>query len=539
VFDARGNLLKKYNKKDLLSQANNTEFVDDSKIYYLKIIPPVSYPLTVETEYEIMYKGIINVPSFNLNGPSQSVQHSTYTLNYPESMQIDWKAYGIDIVPVKTEKDGKKNLFIEVKNWLPQAYEKSSGPASKQLPHVLFHTNKFKFDEYEGDLSSWKEYGLWLYKLNESTNNLSEAHKAEIQKLVAGLTEKEDKVRMLYGFLQQNFRYVSIQLGIGGLKSFPADFVHEKKWGDCKGLSNYLLACLKAVNIKSYVACINAGFDQPPVDPSFTHDGFNHVILCVPMEKDTIWLECTSQFNDFGQLGDFTENRNALLYTENGGVLVKTPVSKAENNVFSMQTTVVLEEDGSGIMEGQLHATGSFKYDLVRLALEKNDVQKEFLIKHVGFVTPDEYKVNFGDKKQIPYKTSLEMSLEKVPDFIAGSKMFIKPRMYQIWTESMPPTNKRVHDFIFENPVIKSDTTRYILPAGFVVESLPPTMEINATYGSYRCKYWYEEQSRTIFSTAYVTLTRNRIPPEKYQETREFIEKMKTAESKKLIIKKI
>jgi hypothetical protein len=78
-----------------------------------------------------------------------------------------------------------------------------------------------------------------------------------------------------------------------------------------------------------------------------------------------------------------------------------------------------------------------------------------------------------------------------------------------------------------------------VISEGFAVESLPPSLEFNCTYGFFRCKYWYEEQTRTIYSSASVTLTRNRIPPEKYQETREFIEKMKVAEGKKLIIKKI
>ncbi len=65
-------------------------------------------------------------------------------------------------------------------------------------------------------------------------------------------------------------------------------------------------------------------------------------------EKDSVWLECTSKTADFGVLGSFTENRNALLITENGGVLVPTPMSRASENVIRAYTTVDLKDDGSG-----------------------------------------------------------------------------------------------------------------------------------------------------------------------------------------------
>ena len=148
-------------------------------------------------------KGILNVPSYNLTGPFQSVQHSLYTLIYPGSMKIDWKAYGIDLVPVTKKKDGIRTLTMEVNNWPAQPYEESAGPPSKQFPYVLFHTNNFKYDDYPGDMSSWNSLGLWLYKLNESTNDLSEANKAEIQKLVAGISKKEDQVKILYSYLNK------------------------------------------------------------------------------------------------------------------------------------------------------------------------------------------------------------------------------------------------------------------------------------------------------------------------------------------------
>jgi hypothetical protein len=125
----------------------------------------------------------------------------------------------------------------------------------------------------------------------------------------------KDKVRFLYRYLQQNMRYVSVQLGIGGLKPFPAMFVDQKKYGDCKALTNYMGALLRAVNIPSCYAIVNAGTNAKPADPKFPDNVFNHVILCVPLKNDTTWLECTSNTQPFGQLGDlYRKPQRAVNY---------------------------------------------------------------------------------------------------------------------------------------------------------------------------------------------------------------------------------
>ncbi len=97
----------------------------------------------------------------------------------------------------------------------------------------------------------------------------------------------------LYNYLQQNSHYVGIQLGIGGWQTYDAIYVATKKYGDCKALSNFMISLLKEAGIKAHAVVIEAGEDQKDFDKDFAHDPFDHVICCVPLDKDTIWLECT------------------------------------------------------------------------------------------------------------------------------------------------------------------------------------------------------------------------------------------------------
>src|SRR6185503_18169122 len=194
-----------------------------------------------------------------------------------------------------------------------------------RYPHVSIVSDRFSHYGFEGDLSSWKSFGQWINTLYSGLDILPPDRQQFFTQLVKDASDNKEKIKRIYQYMQKNFRYVSIQLGIGGLKPFSAEFTDKKKYGDCKALSNYMKAALKSVGIPSHIAIINAEYNQEPVDPNFPANGFNHVILCVPGQNDSIWLECTSSTAAFGELGSFTENRNALLITDNGGVLVPTP----------------------------------------------------------------------------------------------------------------------------------------------------------------------------------------------------------------------
>ena len=536
LYDKDGKVIEKYKRKDLSSQAAGSGLVEDGNIFFL-MLTASSYPVTIEKDYTIRFKGLYKIPTFYFSKPFQSVEYSIFQLKYPASMKVNYKAFHINSQPQKNSTGNEEVVQWEARDILSARYEERSGPWVNSFPHLFFNADKIEFDGYPGNLSTWKEMGLWYNSLLKNTNRLSLSNQEDIRKLIEGVKSDRDKIKILYTYLQNNFRYVSIQLGIGGFKPFPADFVHENKYGDCKGLSNYMEACLAAVNIRSYSAWVNSGDDDTYIDPDFPYDGFDHQILVVPLEKDTIWLECTSNYNEFAHLGSFTENRYALILTENGGILVKTPVSKSSDNTISANTVVNIGAEGGASINTQFSACGEFKYTLVNLSRESSETHKQYAINNLGFNNPDEFNIQFDQKESKPYTCTIDQKMGKIYEFKAGSKMFISPRMYRIWQLKLNPVEKREQDFFLPNPLQKTDTTRFQLPDGFVVESLPKNKKISFSLGQYESRYWMDEKSGMVYSVASLVINTSAIKPALYEEARIFFDQVLEDGNQKIILK--
>ena len=102
--------------------------------------------------------------------------------------------------------------------------------------------------------------------------------------------------------MQSKSRYIFVALGIGGWQPMLPDEVQKKGYGDCKGLSTYMKILLDEAGIPSYYCKINSANSSVSFDEDFPKMGGNHIILMVPTEKGTIWLENTSQDIAFNHL---------------------------------------------------------------------------------------------------------------------------------------------------------------------------------------------------------------------------------------------
>lgn len=536
LFDANGQLQGKYRKKDLQMFAAGGDLINDYHVLYFAV-PATRYPVTIEYKYEIKTKGSLIYPSFDIITAGESVQHSEFTAAIAKPLQLRYKLRNTNLKPEIKEDDKYKIYSWTAKNLSAFRYEEGSLSGSSKYPMVQLAPTQFKYDEYKGDMSSWSSFGTYFNNLFKDHDKLSAEKIAFFKDLTKDAKTDKEKTALIYKYMQDNFRYVSIQLGIGGFVPFSASFTDEKKYGDCKALTNYMLAALKSIGIKSYAADINAGTNGAVVDVDFPVYFANHVILCVPFNKDTVWLECTSKTADFGVLGSFTENRNAVLLTEKGGILVSTPKSKAEDNVYACNTEINLQADANGKINQQIYTSGEYLQIMQYLLNEKNEKLKEFAVFNMGLKQPDVLSMApkvAGNARHY----QVDASYEKIPEFVAGSKMFLAPRIYKFWSKKLPKAENRTMDYYFDHPFILSDTTRYIIPKEFTVDALPKSKSIECEYATFTSSYSFDEAGSSVISTAKLVLKEHRIPAQKYADVKKFFDEVLADDSQRVVVKK-
>ena len=538
VYNESGIEISRYKKKDFKLEGtyDGVTLASDDKLYELDF-PVPGVPCTIETDYTLEVSGYIDIPSWYFGTPAESFKTSRYTLR--TAVPVNYKTYNSSVKPIITQDAGYTVYKWEMNNCPVPEREPGSYGSKIFMPWIDISPTQFSYDGYPGSLTNWKEFGKWSYPFYEEQNPFPEDRVNTFKMLVQEAKTEKEKISILYKYLQKETRYVSIQYGIGGFKPFPVSFAEKKKYGDCKGLTHYMKNILNAVGIKAYAALINAGANQLPVDPFFASSEFNHVILCVPLQNDTVWLECTGKQTLPGVLGNFTENRNALLITENGGVLVKTPASKSINNQWIAKSDVKVFDDGGALVHSRIFVSGEF-WDYIYSYTEaksKDDIKKA-LVNAFGYKAPDDLELKMLGDSSDGHLIEINLAYGQFFDFKAGAKLFFPIRHYKLNDETIKPAEERKYQYLFDFPYIKTDSTTYQLPAILKKESVPAAKEIKNEFVQYKNDVQLNEATLELKVITHLLLNNHIIPPKQFNAVANSFEAIKKDEAQKIVLKK-
>lgn len=541
ILDAYGNQTSKFALNNFVDQSAISDFSlyeDDRVKYYNPTI--TSYPFTIVYEYELRFKQNLVLPDWYANRqPDLAIEKSSYTFKYNPADKIKIKAYNYSGQPEEKQFE-KQNILTWSVKVLPAFKQEPYAPAADNYrTYVKIAPEQFSFYSTKGRATSWEELGKWYYTdLIKSRQTLDPAVVSEMKNLVSGIKTDKEKAKKIYEYMQRKTRYISVQIGIGGFQPMSANDVQRLGYGDCKALVSYMQSLLKAVDIPSIYCVVNAGNYKQQMDPDFASmDQGNHVILCLPLGKDTTWLECTSQTVPFGYLGDFTDDRLVLACSEEGGKLLRTPALKTEMNEIKRMAD--LKVDPSGNITGTLHTTfKGAQYDTYESIINKPLTEQIKTLKRyydVDNINFEKVKI-MEDKSENPVTTeNLQINIASyVPVNNQSAYLLINPFNKLPVTRTVSNRKLPLH---INRGYTDFDEITYQLPEGFDVEYKPKDLDIKNVYGSYSSTI-IKKENTLIYSRKFV-LNNGTHPANDYEAFAGFMNDVANADRGKVILKLI
>lgn len=539
IYDSQGEQVEKIKKGDFLDVSavdGGTLYSDDRML--IMAHEPESYPYTVSIKYTVETENTAFFPSWSAyHGYYQSNLSNNFRINYEPSLGFRKKAFHMNDQVQVEESPG--SFSVRMENLPAKEPEEYGIGLSQYTPNMMFSLSIFSLEGIQGQADNWKDFGKWEYDhLIAGLDEIPEKTKQEVATLIAGVDSKREQVKKIYEYMQAKTRYISVQLGIGGLRPYPAMEVDDLGYGDCKGLTNYTLALLKSQNIDAYYAEVWSGSGKRSITPDFTSIQGDHVILNVPLEDENIWLECTSQTLPFNFLGDFTDDRQVLVLTPEGGELKRTHRYPPENNIT--RTTGVCSIDAQGKMEAsvQMESDG-IAYDR-RRALQNLDPskQQEFYIGYWDYI--DNKKIGAveieEDKENIRLSEKVSFSSDSYGSFV-NDEMMIPINILSRFTSVPKRYKNRETDFAVYRGAVMEDEIQIQLPGGYSLKELPEPVKFDSEFGSYES--WLEKKSDSqLVYHRKVTLIPGKFKNDQYKAFRQFRRKITRNDNQKLLLSK-
>nr|WP_315165399.1 DUF3857 domain-containing protein [uncultured Flavobacterium sp.] len=541
VFDSFGNEIKKIKRKDFKDQSavDGGTLFSEGRFIYMDYTP-TQYPFTIVYESEVETSNTAFIPTWLLlSDYNVSIEKSNLNVFFSAALGFRKKEFNFSNFKIKTVTATATQLQYEALNVVAQKYEDFT-PTAKLFPRVMMGLENFNLEGVDGSAKNWKEYGKWFSEnILLGTTNLSDEAKTKIKALVGSETDPIKKAKIVYKFVQEKSRYVSVQVGIGGFKPMLASDVDRLGYGDCKALSNYTRALLEVVGVPSYYTELYGDRDVKNIEADFFSIQGNHVILCIPNSSESIFLECTSQDDPFGFQANFTDDRDVVVMKPDGGEIIHTKKYHDRDN--SQISTGRYSIDESGNLSGTIKIVSAGSQYNAKAATEKLQLSEKDLHYKQYWSNINNLKVAKitveNDKEKIQFIENINLSAANYGS-ISGGKMILAINAYNQYSGNVKRIRNRKNPFEIPRGYLDADEIVIVLPSDFQIDFLPSNFELQTKFGEYRTEIIKKDTNDLVYKRT-IFIKKGIYTKTEYDEYRLFMEQISKNDNAKIILTKI
>jgi hypothetical protein len=359
--------------------------------------------------------------------------------------------------------------------------------------------------------ASWQQMGKWYLNLTKDRRDTSPQINQEVATLTATAATPLDKMRALAQFVQHDIRYVAIELGIGGWQPHAASDIFTHHYGDCKDKATLLSAMLSQIGVESFYVVINSERGSVTAETPANVGAFDHAIVAIKLPPNVsdaslvatvdhprlgklLYFDPTNDVTPFGEIGGYLQENYGLLVTTDGGELVQLPKQAAAMN--SIARTGKLTLDASGTLHGEVDETrlgdrAAVERWRLRTVTKSTDQIKpieDLLAGSLSLFHISRATILNLNQTSLPFGFRYTFEAQEYAKN-AGGLLLVRPRVLGVKAEGILETKEpRKFPIEFPGPALDTDTFDITIPAGYVVDDIPPAVDADYGFASYHSK---------------------------------------------------
>ena len=541
VYDALGTEVKKVKSKEYkdVSQVDGGTLYADSRMLYYQHVPTV-YPYTIFYETEVETSNTAFIPRwFPINDFFTGIKSSTFKITYSTDLTIKLIENNLVDFNVSVNKN-ENSITYKIESIDPVRNEPLTPSFKEIFPNVKVVSNQFYVEGVLGEASNWKELGKWEYdNLYKDVSVLPASAKDRVLNLVKGIENPIEKAKIIYQYVQDKTRYISVQVGIGGLKPMLASDVDKLGYGDCKALTNYTKSLLDVVGVTSYFTELYGGINKIDMDFDSPNIQGNHVILNIPNNEEDLWLECTSQKVPFGYIANFTDDRDVIVVQPEGGILKRTKKYNAIDNLQLTKGTYNIDNKGAIFAQLKIESTGAQYNDNLQQTDGKNqnelDIHFKKYLATINNISFSKIEV-FNNKSETKYEEFLKLSATNYAT-LTENQLLISVNAFTKNTNVPKRVRNRKLPFEISRGFLDVDEVKIILPSQLKVEYIPEKVELKTKFGTYSMGLIKIDEYSYLYKRK-LQIEEGKYQKEDYELYRNFRKKIRKYDNSKIILVK-
>jgi hypothetical protein len=490
-----------------LPKIAGSELISDVKDKMFQI-PAADPGNIVGFEYETEESPLVLQSAWSFQG-ADAVKDARFTLQLPAGWEytVAWRNHQ-EVKPTQAGNNQWQWMVSDIKGIRPEEHMPPwPGVAGEMI--VTFYPSVG--GSSGRSFKDWRQMGVWYTGLAQGRRDATPEMKQKVAVLTAGATTATDKMAALAKFVQQDIRYVAIELGIGGIQPHAAGEVFQHRYGDCKDKATLMGSMLKEIGIDSYYVIINSERGSVDATTPAQVGAFDHAIIAIKLPEGLnsaalvatvehpklgrlLFFDPTDELIPFGQLSGALQENYGLLVGPEAGELYQLPKLSTNTNGVTRTASMKLDDRGNLVGDfterrlGDAAAQERARMKVVAQDTDRVKIIEELLAQSLAnFSITKASMTSLQDTSQ-PFGLSYSVVVQRYAK-TAGDLLLVRPRLIGIRGSGLLETKEpRQLPVVFEGPRKDTDHFEIALPAGYAVDDLPPPVDVDYGFASYHSK---------------------------------------------------